>query len=47
MEEAFGGCRSWIDLPEIEPSALVSVLSDEEHRRRRDRFAELLEISFG
>ena len=47
MEEAFGGCRSWIDLPEIEPSALVSVLSDEEHRRRRDRFAELLGISFG
>ncbi len=47
MQEAFGGCRSWIDLPEIEPSALVSVLSDEEHRRRRDRFAELLGISFG
>jgi hypothetical protein len=47
MEEAFGGCRSWIDLPEIEPSALVSVLSDEEHRHRRDRFAELLGISFG
>jgi len=47
MEETFGGCRSWIDLPEIEPSALVSVLSDEEHRRRRERFAELLGISFG
>lgn len=47
MEDAFGGCRSWIDLPEIEPSALVSVLSDEEHERRRKRFAELLGISFG
>ena len=47
MQEAFGGCRSWIDVPDIDPAALVSVLGDEEHRRRRDRFEELLGISFG
>jgi len=40
-EKKYGGCRSWIDLPELEGSVLVSVISDEEHRRRR----ELLERS--
>jgi hypothetical protein len=45
MEKGFGGCRSWIELPEIEPGALVSVLSDEEHGRRRARFSELLGLS--
>lgn len=49
MEKAFGGCRSWIEVPEITEShggALVSVLSDEEHGRRRDLFARLLGITF-
>ena len=46
MEKIFGGCRSWIELPEIEPSALVSVLSDEEHYSRKRHFSELLGISF-
>ena len=46
MEEAFGGCRSWIDLPDI-GAALVSVLSDEEHGRRRDLFASAVGITFG
>ncbi len=46
MEKSFGGCRSWIDLPEITPEALVSVLSDEEHERRRAVFSELLNIRF-
>ena len=45
MQEAFGGCRSWIDLPEIDPGAMVSVLSDEEHARRRELFARLLGVS--
>lgn len=34
MEKRYGGCRSWVDLPEIEGCALVSVISDEEHARR-------------
>jgi hypothetical protein len=46
MEKAFGGCRSWIELPEIEPTALVSVLSDEEHESRKSHFSEILGISF-
>jgi len=46
MEKGFGGCRSWIELPEVDLGAMVSVLSDEEHRRRRDLFASLLKISF-
>ena len=46
MEKGFGGCRSWIELPEITPEALVSVLSDEEHTRRRKSFAKLLGVQF-
>jgi hypothetical protein len=46
MEKAFGGCRSWIELPAIDAGALVSVLSDEEHGRRREIFASLLGVSF-
>jgi hypothetical protein len=42
MEKGFGGCRSWIDLPEVEFGAMVSVLSDEEHGRRRELFARLV-----
>jgi hypothetical protein len=41
-EKKYGGCRSWIDLPEVEGSVLVSVISDEEHRRRRRLLEELL-----
>ena len=44
MESHFGGCRSWIELPEIRPEAMVSVLSDEEHERRRAIFSELLGV---
>jgi hypothetical protein len=46
MQKSFGGCRSWIELPEMDSGALVSVLSDEEHDRRRERFARLLGVSF-
>jgi len=41
-EKKYGGCRSWIDLPEHEGSVLVSVISDEEHRRRRELLERLL-----
>jgi hypothetical protein len=46
MEKRFGGCRSWVELPEIAPGAMVSVLSDEEHGRRKALFSQLLGISF-
>ncbi len=41
-EKKYGGCRSWLDLPELDGSALVSVLSDEEHEKRRDALRALL-----
>jgi hypothetical protein len=43
-EKRYGGCRSWIDLPQIEGSVLVSVISDEEHQRRRKFLVELLNL---
>lgn len=42
-EKKFGGCRSWIELPDLADCTLVSVISDEEHARRRARLLELLE----
>jgi len=44
-EASYGGCRSWIDLPDSGGSAWVSVLSDEEHARRGSRLAELLGLA--
>jgi len=41
-EKKYAGCRSWIDLPEIEGRVLVSVISDEEHQRRKNLLEELL-----
>ncbi len=40
---AYGGCRSWVKLPEL-PSDIVlhSVLSDEEHARRLEALTRLL-----
>jgi hypothetical protein len=46
MEKKFGGCRSWVDLPGIDSTTMVSVLSEEEHLRRRELFARLLGVSF-
>ena len=43
-EKKYGGCRSWVDLPEIEETALVSVLSDEEHGRRKKLLADVLVV---
>jgi hypothetical protein len=45
MRNEFGGCRSWIEIPGIGPSAMVSVLSDEDHARRKAIFWELLGVS--
>lgn len=41
-EKRYGGCRSWIQMPEIEGSVLVSVISDEEHQQRRELLERLL-----
>lgn len=46
MDKAFGGCRSWIDLPGTAPSSLVPVLGDEEHGRRKDLFSGMLGVSW-
>lgn len=46
MRKEFGGCRSWIELPEGDFGAMVSVLSDEEHTRRKELFARLLGVNF-
>ena len=42
-EKKYGGCRSWVNLPEIE-SALVPVISEEEHLQRRAAIEEILGI---
>ncbi len=42
MEKKYGGCRSWVELPEPSDCALVSVISDEEHARRKLALEELL-----
>lgn len=42
MEKKYGGCRSWVDLPEIDDCALVSVLSEREHIRRFDLLRKIL-----
>jgi hypothetical protein len=44
MEKKYGGCRSWVELPALDGSALVSVLSDEEHARRRIELNRILGI---
>ncbi len=41
-EKKYGGCRSWLELPSLEDSVLVSVLSDEEHARRRALLDDLV-----
>jgi len=49
MRKEFGGCRSWIELPELPvsgSSTLVSVLSDEEHARRKEFFSATSGIRF-
>lgn len=45
LEKRFGGCRSWVEVPDFDGCALVSVLSDEEHARRREVLERLLGLS--
>lgn len=42
MEKRYGGCRSWVEIPWAENTALVSVLPDEEHQARLTKFREIL-----
>jgi len=42
MEKRYGGCRSWVDLPEDMEIAMASVISDEEHNQRRRLLEQLL-----
>ena len=42
MRKEYGGCRSWVAIPDFEEGTMVSVISDEEHARRRKRLLELL-----
>jgi len=46
MDKSFGGCRSWVELPDLITGAMVSVLSEEEHNRRRKLFSRLADVSF-
>ena len=41
-EKKYGGCRSWVELSGTEDAAMVSVLSDEEHEKRRAALKALL-----
>lgn len=42
MEKRFGGCRSWVDLPEGGALDMAPVLDDETHRERLKALATLL-----
>jgi hypothetical protein len=39
--KAYGGCRSWVELPEPRGFSLAPVLSDAEHAARRDQFLSI------
>lgn len=42
LDRKHGGCRSWVEVPDWEGAALVSVLSDEEHERRMEELRRVL-----
>ncbi|MCX7869167.1 MAG: DUF1802 family protein, partial [Terrimicrobiaceae bacterium] len=42
LEPRYGGCRSWVEIPDLADCALVSVLNDEEHERRSKMLAQVL-----
>lgn len=46
MQKSYRGCRSWIELPDGVPSTLVSVISDEEHARRKSDFCHIIGVSW-
>ena len=44
MEKRFGGCRSWVELPDAPVISIEPVLSDEENQRRSESLRELLRL---
>lgn len=42
MQKNFGGCRSWLDLPEMGDIPLEPAISDGEHAARKDALEKLL-----
>jgi hypothetical protein len=43
-DKRFGGCRSWVDLPEpAEDMRLEPVLSDAQHEERREAFLSVVD----
>ena len=45
MEKRFGGCRSWVELPDAPVISIEPVLSDEENQRRSESLRELLRLA--
>jgi hypothetical protein len=43
QEKKYGGCRSWVEIPDLSGHALVSVISDEEHLRRMAELRAVLD----
>jgi hypothetical protein len=42
MSPRFGGCRSWLDLPEADVSRATPILDDHQHRARMEAIMALL-----
>ena len=42
MEKRFGGCRSWVDLPQAEEAVMEPVLEDAEHQLRVEPLMKLM-----
>jgi len=42
MQKRYGGCRSWVEVPDFEGCVWVSVVSDEEHERRKSEILNLI-----
>jgi hypothetical protein len=42
-EKKYGGCRSWVPLPDLpNESKLEAILNDAEHKRRQERFLSIV-----
>ncbi|HXM03019.1 MAG TPA: DUF1802 family protein, partial [Chthoniobacterales bacterium] len=37
LQKSFGGCRSWVELPEAPELSFAPVIADDEHSARRER----------
>lgn len=42
-EKRFGGCRSWVELPQPPHLKLEAVLTEDEHERRREDFLNIVD----